>query len=289
MKILGATFSLLKQTYHEWNEDNVPRLAAALAYYIAFALAPLLVITIGVVGFVLQDRPVREDVLLIVSDAVGQNAALFVDELINTIRQPTTGVVSTVLGVGALLVGALGAFEQLKDALNTVWNVPIEAKKSGISGFFINKLLSFGMILIVGFLLLISLALTTVLTGVEVFAASILPSSELLLRLVNFLISYGTVTLLFAMMYRYLPDIQLEWRDVWIGAFVTTLLFNLGKYLLGLYLVSSGTANAYGAAGSFVLILLWIYYSAQIVLFGAEFTQVYARRYGSLRDLPLPA
>ncbi len=288
MTLLKDALSLLKQTFIEWSSDNAPRLAAALAYYVVFSLAPLLVLTIAVAGFVLQESLARSEVMSVITDAVGPQAATFVGELIDGLRQPGTGVISTLLGLGALLLGALGAFEQLKSALNTVWNVPDTQRRSGIGGFLFNKLLSFGMILVIGFLLLASLILNTLLSAFQTFALSLLPQAHIVLQVSNLLLSYGIIVLLFAMIYRFLPDITLEWRDVWVGALVTTLLFNLGKFVLGLYLVHSGTASAYGAAGSFVLIMLWIYYSAQIVLFGAEFTQVYSRRYGSLRDHPLP-
>lgn len=286
---LNTIFGLLRQTFEGWTAHNAPRLAAALAYYIAFSLAPLLVITIAVVGFVLQESVVRVQVLGWVNEAVGPNAGDFVAQLIADIRQPTTGILSTLLGIGALLMGALGAFEQLKEALNTVWDVPMEQRNSGVRGFFLNKLLSFGMVLVVGLLLLASLILSTLLGAFESYTLSVLPGSELALRVVNIALSYGVMVALFALIYRFLPDIRLEWRDVWVGALVTTVLFNLGKAILSAYLVGGGATSAYGAAGSFALILLWIYYSAQIVLFGAEFTQVYSRRYGSLAETDDPA
>lgn len=282
--MLRTAFDLLKQTFKEFNEDNAPRLAAALSYYIAFSLAPLLVLTIAIVGFVVQQDTARAEVLAIVTDVMGESAGAFVAELVEATNQPTTGIISTVLGVSALLLGALGSFEQLKSALNTVWNVPDKLKPGGIRGLVFNKLLSFGMVLMVGFLLLVSLVLSTILAWFESYTVTLVPGAEVVMRLLNLLLTFGVVVLLFAMIYRFLPDITLEWRDVWVGAVITALLFTIGKHALGLYLGNSGTASAYGAAGSFVLILLWIYYSAQIVLFGAEFTQVYARRYGSLRD-----
>lgn len=289
MKLIRTAWGLLRQTFEEWNADNAPRLAAALAFYIAFSLAPLLVITIGIVGFVLQEAFVREEVLTLVTRTIGESAGVFVDGLIDSIRQPQAGLITTLLGIGALLLGALGAFEQLKSALNTVWNVPQSMQAEGIRGFITNKLLSFGMVLMIGFLLLVSLILSTILSALESYTLSVWTGAEVALYWLNIVLSYAIVTLLFAMIYRFLPDIRLQWRDVLIGAFITTLLFNLGKYALSVYLSNSGLASAYGAAGSFVLILFWIYYSAQIVLFGAEFTQVYARRYGSLRDLPTPS
>lgn len=286
MNQLTAAFEVLKQAFTEWNQDNAPRLAAALAYYIAFSLAPLLVITIAIAGFVLQEATVRAQVLDLVNDTVGASAGSLVGELIEGVSQPGTGLISTVLGLIALLLGVLGAFEQLKSAINTVWNVPASAQKEGIRGFIFNKLLSFGMVLMIGFLLLVSLVLSTVLSAFEAYTVSMWAGAEVGLRIANFALSYGIIVLLFTMIYRFLPDITLEWRDVWIGAAITALLFTIGKFALGLYLGSGTLTSAYGAAGSFVLILFWIYYSAQIVLYGAEITQVYARRYGSLRDKP---
>ncbi|MDX2140593.1 MAG: YihY/virulence factor BrkB family protein [Chloroflexota bacterium] len=274
---------MLKQTFTEWNEDKVPRLAAALSYYIAFSLAPLLVLTIAVVGFILREQMVREEVLELVTGTVGAQAGELVGELIDNLRQPASGILSTVLGIAALLFGAIGVFEQLKDALNTVWGVPAKEAPSGVRGFIFGKLISFSMVLVIGLLLLVSLVISTLLNAFNSYTESLFPGAPALLQIVNTLVSFGLVVVLFALVYRILPDIKLEWRDVWIGAAITALLFTIGKFALSFYLGNTGTASLYGAAGSFVLILLWIYYSAQIILFGAEFTQVYARRYGSLR------
>lgn len=277
-------FDMFKQTFKEWQEDDVPRLAAALSYYIAFALAPLLVIAIAIAGFVLQEAYVREEVLSIINSTIGSSAGEFVGELMENINKPATGIISTILGVGALLLGALGAFDQLKAALNTVWNVSAKDKPGGIKGLIFGKLLSFGMVLLVGFLLLVSLIMGTVLSAIEAYSLTLFPGAEFILRLVSLTFSFIVTVAVFAMLYRFLPDIKLHWRDVGVGALMTAILFTIGRYLLGLYLGNSGTASAYGAAGSFVLILLWINYSSQIVLFGAEFTQVFSRRYGSLRN-----
>ncbi|MDX2074906.1 MAG: YihY/virulence factor BrkB family protein [bacterium] len=285
MPHLKVIFNLFKRTYLEWNDDNIPRLAAALAYYITFSLAPLLVLTIAIVGFVLQ-RPDAHDTLVnLVNETIGLSAGSFISGLIEGIRQPQSGVVSTVLSVLALFFGALAVFEQLKGALNTIWHVPKEKIRGGIRGFLFNKLISFTMIIMLGFLMAASLLLTGFSSIVESFVLSIIPSAELPIRVAHILFSFALVTILFAIIYRILPDITLQWRDVWVGAMVTMLLFNLGRFVLGLYLSNSGTASLYGAAGSFVLILLWIYYSALIVLFGAKFTQVYSITFGSLRDI----
>lgn len=282
--MLKPIVDLFKQTVKEWQEDDVPRLAAALSYYIAFALAPLLVIAIAIAGMVFQEAYVREEVLSLVATSISPSAAEFVGELATNLNQPTTGIVSTILGVGALLLGALGAFDQLKASLNIVWNVRDQDKRKGLRGLISGKLLSFGMVLFFGFLLLVSLILGTALSGIEAYSLRLWQNAEVVLRLINLVFGFLVTVVVFAMLYRFLPDITLRWRDVWVGALMTAVLFTIGRGLLGLYLANSSTANVYGAAGSFVLIMLWINYSSQIVLFGAEFTQVFSRRYGSLRE-----
>jgi membrane protein len=281
---LPDIFSLLRQTFQEWNEDNAPRLAAALSYYIAFSLAPLLVLIISLLGFLLQEDLAREQVLTQVSRTVGPQAAELLSGIIDSLRQPASGIISTLLGIAALVFGALSTFEQLKGALNTVWDVPPEKLRVGARGFVLTKLISFGMVVVIGLLLLISLVISTVLNAFDSYISSLFPGAPFLLSVMNTVVSFGMIVVVFALIYRILPDVRLEWRDVWIGAAITALLFVIGKAALSLYLGTTGTTSAYGAAGSFVLILLWIYYSAQIVLFGAEFTQVYSRHYGSLRD-----
>lgn len=280
---ISTIFSLLRHTFTAWNEHNAPRLAAALSYYIAFSLAPLLVLIIAVLGFLLREEVVRDAVLSQVAQAVGPQAAELLSGIVDSLRQPSSGILSTLLGIGALILGALNVFEQLKGALNSMWGVPAQ-KATGARGFVVGKLVSFSMVLVIGFLLLVSLVISTLLNIFNSSLASWFPGAPMLLGWINNLISFGMIIVLFALIYRILPDIKLEWRDVWVGAAITALLFMIGKAALSWYLGTTGATSAYGAAGSFVLILFWIYYSAQIVLFGAEFTQVYARRYGSLRQ-----
>lgn len=281
MKLLKDVFALLKQTYQEWNEDGAPRLAAALAYYTAFSLAPLLVIIIAIMGFIISEDTVRDNIINQVTISIGSGAADMVEELITNVSQPSEGIFSTVLSFIALLLGAIGVFGNLQTSLDIIWNVDTSKQPTGIKAFITDKLLSFGMLLVVGFLLLTSLVITTVLSALDAYFLHLLPGSEFLLQVLSFVISFGVITLLFAMIYKFLPHTKVEWRDVLVGAAFTSLLFSIGKTLLALYLARSGTASPYGAAGSFVLILLWVYYSAQIILFGAEFTQVYARLHGS--------
>jgi membrane protein len=283
VRLLRLIFDIFRQTFQEWNNDKAPRLAAALAYYTAFSIAPLLVIVIAIIGAVFSQDTVRAEILAGISENVSAEAAELVAGLIDSASQPRTGIISTILGVGALLFGAMGAFGQLQSALDVIWDVEDKPRPAGVMGWVKGNLLNFGMVLVIGFLLLVSLVLGTVVTAVTNAMAAYLAPAQALLGLLNVGVSFLVVTLLFALIFKFLPRITISWRDVWVGALVTAGLFTIGRYALSLYLSGSGTTSAYGAAGSFVLILLWIYYSAQIVLFGAEFTQVYARRFGSLK------
>ncbi|MBZ0315591.1 MAG: YihY/virulence factor BrkB family protein [Anaerolineae bacterium] len=285
MNTLKTFLKLVEQTYNEWKEDKASRIAAALAYYTAFSLAPLLVVIVAVVGFIVNEETVRSRILTEVRLAIGSDAAEFVGDLLNNVNHPAEGVLSTILGIATLLIGSIGALGQLRGALNTIWDVDEQQVKRktrflGIGKYLKEKLFSFGILLTLGFFMMVSLTISTLLAALDTYIMEMVPEVELLLHWVSNLVTFGLITVLFALMYKFIPDTKVQWRDVWIGAAITALLFTIGKYLLGLYLGYTSTASVYGAAGSFVLILLWIYYSAQIVLFGAEFTQVYARRVG---------
>jgi membrane protein len=274
-------FGLPKQTFEEWSEDKAPRLAAALAYYTAFALAPLLVIAIAIAGAVFGEKAARGAVLNQLNQVTGRQGA----EAINTMiaqagKNESGGVIAAVLGVGALLLGASGLFGQLQDALNTIWEVQPKPGQ-GIIATIKQRFFSITMVLGTGFLLLVSLVAGAVLGAVTNFFSGLLPGLDILWQILNIALTFGLATLVFALIYKFVPDVQIKWSDVGIGALVTAALFMLGQALLGLYLSRSAPGSAYGAAGSFVIILLWIYYSAQILFFGAEFTQVYANKYGS--------
>jgi membrane protein len=278
---LKTIFELLKETFSEWSEDKASRLAAALAYYTIFSLAPLLVIAVAIAGFFFGGREAaREQIIAQVEGMVGAQGAQAVGSLIENASRPGAGILATVIGVVTLLFGASGVFVQLHDALNTMWEV---APKPG--GGFVkmikDRFLSFTMILGTGFLLLVSLVVSAALTAINSYFSELLPGADILWRAINLFISIGVITLIFAAIYKVLPDVEVKWQDVWIGALVTSLLFNLGKYLISLYLSQSTVNSTFGAAGSLAVLLIWVYYSAQIVFFGAEFTQVYARRYGS--------
>lgn len=283
-KLLKELPTLFKLSYQGWKEDKASRLAAALAYYTMFSLAPLLIIAIAIAGLLWRQDAVQEAVLNQIGGLVGADGQTFVAGLLDSASRPAQGIFATIIGLFTLLFGALGAFNELHNALNTVWEVE-EEKVTGlwnsIKKLIIERFLSFTMILGIGFLLLVSLVISTGLSAVGTWVSSMLPFHELILQVINLVITIGIVTILFALIFKYLPDAEIAWRDVWIGAFVTAVLFSIGKTLIGLYLGSSAVATAFGAAGSLVILLLWIYYSAQILFFGAEFTQVYANRLGS--------
>jgi membrane protein len=284
MKFLSNLPNLLKLTYQGWKEDRASRLAAALAYYTIFSLAPMLVIVIAVAGLIWQREAVQESVMNQIGGLAGAEGAEFVSGLLTSASNPAQGIVATIIGIITLLFGALGVFNELHNALNTIWEVK-EQKTEGfwktIKKVIVDRFLSFTMILGIGFMLLVSLVISAGISATEEVLASVLPFHELILQIINLIISIGVITLFFALIFKLLPDADVAWRDVWVGAFFTAVLFSLGKTLIGLYLGSSAIASSYGAAGSLVLLLVWIYYSAQILFFGAEFTQVYANKFGS--------
>lgn len=275
--------SLAKEVLTEFSEDKAARLSAALAYYTIFSLAPLLIIVIAVVGFFWGNQPsgVQANLVQEIRAMLGPEGAAAIQAMLENASRPGSGgVVATVLGVVTLLVGATGVFSQLQSALNTIWDVePLPGR--GIKGIVQTRLLSFGMILGVGFLLLVSLVVTAVLSALSDYATGLAPGLELLFQVLNFVVSFAIVTLLFAMIYRVLPDVEIAWHDVWLGAAITALLFTVGKLAIGLYLGNSSVGSTFGAAGSLVVLLVWIYYSALILFLGAEITQVAARHYGS--------
>ena len=283
-KLLSNLPNLLKLSYQGWKEDKASRLSAALAYYTIFSLAPMLLIIISVTGLFWQRDVVQSQIMNQIEGLVGSEGRTFVSDLLSSASNPARGIFATIVGVITLLFGALGVFNELHNALNTIWEVKEEEPKGfveSIKKVVFNRLLSFTMSLGIGFLLLVSLVISAGLSAVQETIGNAIPVSEIILQIVNLIISIGVITVLFALIFKYLPDAEIAWRDVWLGAFVTSILFSLGKFLIGLYLGNSAVASSFGAAGSLVLLLIWIYYSAQILLFGAEFTQVYANNYGS--------
>lgn len=277
---------LLKDTAKSWSEDKSPRLAAALAYYTVFSIAPLVLIAIGIAGFVFGRGAASGAVTHQLENLLGSQAAGAVEGMTAGAGKPSHGLIAAVVGVVTLLFGAAGVFGQLKDALNTVWGVQPKPGQ-GVWGFIKDRFLSVTMVLGVGFLLLVSLLLSAAAAALTGPLARLAPGVGWLGPLLDLVLSLVLVTVLFALIFKVLPDAEIEWRDVWIGAFMTAVLFAIGKFLIGLYLGRSSVASGYGAMGSLVVLLLWVYYSAQILLFGAEFTKVYAQKFGS-RIVPEP-
>jgi len=273
-------WSLIRETVAEWINDRASRKGAALAFYTVFSLAPLLIIAISIAGLFFGEEAARGEILVQMRDLLGPDGARAVQAVIENAAEPSTGIWATLVGLATLLVGATTALAELKDDLDEIWDAPPER----IRGFWYlvrKRLLSVGMILALGFLLLVSLALSAVTAALSRLWG-LDDSTSVLLQLVNFAISFVLVTALFAMIYKILPAVRIAWRDVTIGAIITALLFSIGKLLIGVYLGNSAIASTYGAAGSVILVLVWVYYSAQIFLLGAEFTKVYAFRFGSM-------
>lgn len=271
---------VFKVAYAEWSEDKASRLAASLSYYSAISLAPLLIVTLGIAGLFFGHEAVTGQVSSQIQGLVGQQGAQVIQDIIANANKPTTGIVSTVVGAVILLLGASGVFGALQDGLNTVWEVKPKPGR-GVVGIIKDRFLSLTMVLGVGFLLLISLALSAALSALGKYLGGVLPLPAIALEIINLGISVGVITLLFALVFKTLPDVEIDWADVWIGAGITALLFTIGKFAIGLYLGRSTVGSTYGAAGSLVVILIWIYYSAQILFFGAELTQVYTNKCGS--------
>lgn len=269
---------LLRTTVKEWIENDAPVQAAALSYYTAFSIAPLLVIAVAVAGFLFGEEAARGEVKEQIVGLVGPSGAEVIEGMMQSANSAGSGVLATLLGLLALFFGATGAFAQLQDSLNHIWRV--EPKAEGVSGFLRTRLLSLGLVLGVGFLLLVSLVISAILSGLGNYLGTLVPGLGWIWSIANLLISFTMITVLFAMIYKVLPDVEIRWRDVWLGAAATSLLFTLGKTLIGIYLGRSAVTSTYGAAGAFAIILLWVYYSAQILFFGAQFTRVYASTHG---------
>jgi membrane protein len=283
---MKSILDLLKETVNEWQEDKASRLAAALSYYTIFSLAPLVILSIAIVGLVYGQAAVEGRLFDRIAGIVGAEAAEMIQTMIANVSQPTEGVIATLIGFGILLWGATSLFGQLKDALNTIWNVRLKPG-GGMSVFIRTRLLSFLMVLLIGFILLLTIVSSTALSVVSRFFGDLLPMANIIWYLVEFLVTLALLTLLFAIIFKVLPDVEIEWSEVWVGASATAVLFNIGRILIGIYMGMASVASPFGAAGSLVVLLLWIYYSAQIFFFGAEFTKVYARQRGA-RVMPSP-
>jgi membrane protein len=278
-------WSFLRETFSEWSKDNCLSLGAALAYYTMFSMAPLLVLIIAIAGLALGRTAAQGEIVARVQQEVGPNIAQMVEGMITQLTSPRSGLVATVTSLVTMVFGASGVFGQLQSSLNLIWSAP-PRHASTVRNILRRRLSTFGMILVIGFLLLLSMVVTALISAVYQRIVEQLPLLGGFLPAINFFVSFALVTTLFAAIFKVLPDVRIEWRDVWLGAAVTALLFTVGKALIGMYLGRAGVGSVYGAAGSLVVLLLWIYYSAQIFFIGAEFTEVYSRRYGSRENAP---
>jgi membrane protein len=277
---LKAIWGLFQETFDEWSNDKASRLAAALAYYTIFSIAPLLIIVIAIAGAVFGEEAARGAIEGQLQGLIGEAGAQVIQTAIQNASKPQQGAIASIISIVILMFGATGLFAELQDALNTIWEVqpkPGRAMKNMVR----NRFLSFAMILGIGFLLLVSLVVSTAITALVTYFGNVLPGVDFIWRIVNFILGFAITTVLFGLIFKVLPDVKIAWSDVLIGAAITSLLFSFGRFLLGQYLGNGSFGSTYGAAGSVVVVLAWVYYAAQILFFGAEFTQVYARRYGT--------
>ncbi len=279
-----AIWELLKETFSEWSKDKVSLLAAALAYYTVFSLAPLLIIVIAIASAVFGTEAARNEIVGQIQALVGEAGAQFIQMAIQNASKPTTGIIASVINLMILLFGASGVFAQLQEALNMIWAVEPKPKLNFLK-IIQSRFLSFTMVLGIGFLLLVSLVLNAALTALFNYLGNLIIGIEFFWEISNFTFSIIITGVLFALIYQVLPDVKIAWSNVWIGAIISSVLFNVGKSLLAIYLVKSSFNSTYGAAASPIIVLTWVYYSAQILFFGAEFTKVYTRKHGKIPDL----
>ncbi len=277
---LGSTKKLIADTVSCWSGINAPRLGAALAFYTTLSMAPLMVFSIGIAGLVFGRHAAQGRIVAEIGSLVGaQGGAVIQSLLLDSTSKTPSGIVWTVVGIFTLLFGASGVFGELRDSLNLVWGV--RTTSGGLREMLRYRFFSFAMVVGIGFLLIVSLLVSAAIAAAGKFFEQFLPAPEALLHVTSTLISFLAVTVLFALLYKVVPDVRIEWQDVWIGAAVTSLLFSIGKFLIGLYLGKASVGSAYGAAGSLVVFLVWVYYSAQIFFLGAQFTHIFAERRGS--------
>jgi membrane protein len=284
---LKQSVHLLKETASSWSADYCPSMGAAISYYTLFSIAPLLLIVIAVAGFVFGAEAARGEIFGQLRGLLGDEGAKAVEGLLQAADRPGAGIVSTITGIAVLLLGATTVFNELQNALDRIWRAPARVRSSGIWNLLRTRLLSFGMVLGIAFLLMVSLVVSAALAALGKWWT---PAGwEAAMHALDIVVSFGLVTVMFALIYRYIPRVHVAWHDVWIGAAVTSLLFAIGKFAIGLYLGKSSVASSFGAAGSLVVLMVWVYYSAQIFLFGAEFTWVFAHEHGSRRGKTRPA
>jgi membrane protein len=275
-------WTVIKTALAGWWNDNVPHMGAALAYYTLFALAPILIVVVAVGGMVFGPEAVRGEIVGQIGGLVGRDGAQAIQAILEGAAKSSVSIPVTIIGVITFLLGATGAFLELQDDLDAIWRVKPRSRGNFLHDLLMQRIISFGLVLGFAFLLLTSLVVSAALAGAHTYIGHVFPGVTVLWVAVNAVVSLGVITLLFAMIYKVVPDVKLKWSDVWVGALVTAGLFTVGKFLIGLYLGKSSFASTYGAAGSVVVILVWVYYSSQIILLGAEFTRAYVERFGPL-------
>jgi membrane protein len=273
---LKGIVGLWKAAFVGWYNDNVPRMGASLSYYTLFSFAPILVIVIAIAGAVFGEQAVRGQIAQQLGGLVGETGAKAIQDLIRNAHQPKLGTIASVIGGVTFLLGATGAFLELEAALDDIWKVKAKTANKGFVGMVLQRILSFGLVVAVGFLLLASLVVSAGLAAAQKYMTGIFPLTPVIWQIVNVVVSVAVITVLFALVYKVLPNVQLEWADVWIGSVESALIVEFGKVAIGIYLGHSSVASSYGAAGSIVVLLAWIYYTSQVVLLGAEFTKAYA-------------
>jgi membrane protein len=271
---------ILRRSLAGWWNDNVPRLGASLAYYTLFSLAPILVVAIAIGGLVFGPEAVRGEIVGQIQGLIGREGAEAVQAMLEGASRPGSSIAATVVGIITFFLGATGAFLELQTALNAIWHVEPKSDGSYWRVLVMQRVISFGLVVAMGFLLLTSLLVSAALAAIYRYMGNAFPGVLVLWQALNVIVSLTVMTLLFALIYKVLPDVKLSWRDVWVGALVTAGLFNIGRLVIGLYLGTAGIGSTYGAAGSVIVILVWVYYSAQIILLGAEFTRAYVDEFG---------
>jgi membrane protein len=276
--------SMIRESVEAWLHDYAPSMGAALAYYTLFSMAPLLIIVIAVAGLIFGQEAARGEIVAQIQGLIGRDGAIAVQVLLKSVNEPSQGIIATIISIITLLIGATTVFGELQSDLDRIWRVPAAQKENGILTLLRTRLLSFGLVLGLCFLLLISLVVGAAIAAFGTWWNGFFEGWETFLYVLNFSISFVITMVLFAMIYKLMPRARIAWRDVWVGAAVTALFFEIGKLLIGLYLGTSSVASGFGAAGSLVVLLVWVYFSAQIFLLGAEFTWVYSRVYGSKAD-----
>lgn len=278
---LRGFYRLLVDTVSSWIEDYAPSMGAALSYYTLFSLAPLLLIVVSVAGLVFGEDAARGEVFGQLQGLLGDDGAAAVQDLLASVEVSGKGPIGSVVGIALLAVGATTVFGELQSNLDRIWRSPRRQKPSGIWGLIRTRLLSFGLILSLGFLLIVSLVASAAISALGKWWSPVFGGWEWLAQIINFVVSFGLLSAIFMLIYKLMPSVDIAWRDVLLGSIVTAALFTIGKWAIGLYIGTSGIASGFGAAGSIVIVMVWVYYSAQIFLLGAEFTWVYSERYGS--------